>query len=327
MNQHRENDARKRMAKMMSVALPLLLFNSAGHAAELTTVRLSMQPVLSSAPIVAADQLGYFEAEGLKVDVTPTSGGAVGLPALIGGSLDFVISNIVSIVLAVNQGLDIKVIAANSDTGPGAPDTSAVVVKADSEIKGAADLVGKRLAVNARNGLNWLYAKAWIAQSGADPDKVTYVEVPFPQMNDAVVNNQADAAYNVDPFVDRGKMSGETREIGRPFADVQDSVPKSQIVATGSFIESNPDVVERFTRAYKRGVEWMNDHRGQQGWADMVAVVTKLKPEIIMKGPQPMLPTSISVEESNRTVALMVKFGLIDKPIDFAPLLYKTATE
>src|SRR5690606_19825817 len=140
------HDAGKRMATVMSIALPLLLFNPAGHAAELTTVRLSMQPVPSSAPIVAADQLGYFEAEGLKVDVTPTSGGAVGLPALVGGSLDFVISNIVSIVLAANEGLDVKVIAANSDTSPGAPDTSAVVVKADSEIKGAADLVGKRLA-------------------------------------------------------------------------------------------------------------------------------------------------------------------------------------
>jgi NitT/TauT family transport system substrate-binding protein len=315
-------DAGKRIATATSAALALLFFTVPGHAADLTTVRLSMQPVISSAPIVAADKLGYFEAEGLKVDVMPTSGGAVGLPALVGGSLDFVISNVVSIVLAVNEGLDIKVIAANSDTGPEAPDTSAVMVKADSPINGAADLVGKRLAVNARNGLNWLYAKAWIEKAGADPDKVTYIEVPFPQMNDAVVSGQADAAYNVDPFVGRGQAAGQTRAIGRPFVDVQASVPKSQIVTTGDFIKDHPDVVERFVRAYKRGVEWMNDHRKQQGWAEMVSEVTKLKPEIIMKSDQPKLPTKISVEDSNKTIALMVKFGLLDKSIDFGPLVY-----
>jgi NitT/TauT family transport system substrate-binding protein len=314
------------MTTAMSFALALLLFTAPGHAADLTKVRLSMQPVISSAPVVAADKLGYFKDEGLEVEVMPTSGGAVGLPALVGGSVDFVISNIVTIVLAAKEGLDIKVIAANSDTGPEAPDTSAVMVKADSPIKGAADLVGKRLAVNARNGLNWLYAKAWIAKAGADPDKVTYLEVPFPQMNDAVVNGQADAAYNVDPFVGRGQAAGQTREIGRPFADVQPSIPKSQIVTTGDFIKNHPDVVDRFVRAYNRGVEWMNDHRKQQGWAEMVSEVTKLKPEIIMKNDQPKLPTEISVEDSNKTIALMVKFGLLDKDIDFASLLYKAGS-
>ena len=247
------------------------------------------------------------------------------MPALVGGSVEFAISNIVSIVLAANQGLDLKVIAANSDTGPEAPDTSAVIVKTSSPIKSVADLVGKRLAVNARDGLNWLYAKAWIEQAGADPDKVTYVEVPFPQMNDAVVNGQVDAAYNVDPFVGRGKASGQIREIGRPFSDVQANLPKSQVVTTGRFIKSQPDVVDRFARAYKRGVEWMNAHRGQKEWADMVAIITKLKPEIIMKTPQPALPTALSVDDANRTVALMVKFGLITKNIDFGSLLYETA--
>src|SRR5690606_29868348 len=38
MNQNHGHDAGKRMATVMSIALPLLLFNSAGHAADLTTV-------------------------------------------------------------------------------------------------------------------------------------------------------------------------------------------------------------------------------------------------------------------------------------------------
>ncbi len=251
-------------------------------------------------------------------------GGAVGIPALIGGSVEFGISNIVSIVLAVNQGLDLKVIAANANTGPGAPDTSAMIVKADSPIKSAADLAGKRVAVNNRNSLVWLYAKAWIEQAGVDPGSVTFIEVPFPQMNDAIVHGQADAAYNVDPFVSRGEASGQTRSIGRPYS-VQGNVRKSQLITTGSFIKSQPEIVKGFVRAYIRGVEWMNAHRDQKGWDDMVSIITGLKPEVVMKTVHPLLPTSVSVADANKTIDLMVKYGLLDKKIDFGSMLYKPA--
>ncbi len=199
-----------------------------------------------------------------------------------------------------------------------------MIVKADSPIKSAADLVGKRLAVNTLNNINWLYAQAWIEQSGGDPSKVTFVEVPFPQMNDAVTNGQVDAAFNTDPFVTRGEASGQIHSIGRPFSEVQPNLPKAQIVTTGGFIKSKPEIVKHFVRAYLRGAEWMNAHRGQKEWADMVAVITKLKPEIIMKEQQPALPTSVNVADANKTIDLMVKYGLLDKKIDFSSLLYET---
>ena len=317
-------DMPKQAVTAALLAFSLFLLSQQAHAAELTKVRVSMLPITSSAPVIAADKLGYFKEEGLEIEVQSTQGGAFGLPALVGGSVDFAISNIVSIVLAAHQGLDLKVIAANADTGPEAPDTSVMVVAADSPIKSGADLAGKRVAINARNSLNWLYAQGWIDQKGGDTSKINYIEVPFPQMNDAVVNGQADAAYNIEPFVTRGTASGKLREIGRPFSEVQDVLPKSQFVTTGAYIESHPDVVNKFIRAYLRGVEWMNAHRGEKGWADMVAIITRLKPEIIMKVEQPKLPTEIDVAAANQTVKLMVKFGLIDSEIDFGSLLYKT---
>ncbi len=108
----------KRTATAVLFALSLTLFAQPGKAEELTKVRISMLRIVSSAPVIAADKLGYFRDEGLEVDVTPTTGGAVGVSALVGGSVDFAQSNIVSIVLAAKQGLDLKVVAANSDNGP-----------------------------------------------------------------------------------------------------------------------------------------------------------------------------------------------------------------
>ena len=46
----------------------------------------------------------------------------------------------------------------------------------------------------------WLYARAWIQATGGDPDKVTFLEVPFPQMEDALRQQRVDAAFMVAPF-------------------------------------------------------------------------------------------------------------------------------
>ena len=316
--------ALKTLVAAATIALSFPLLSQPANAEELTKVGISLQQLTSSAPVIAADKLGYFKEEGLEVEISPTTSGAVGLPALVGGSVDFAISNIVSIILAAGQGLDIKVIAGNADTGPEAPDTSAIIVKTDSAIKGAADLSGKRLAVNALNSLNWLYAVAWIDKAGVDPKSVTMFEVPFPQMNDAVVSGQADAAYGVDPFVSRGVGSGDLRIVGRPFSEVQDNVLKSLLVTTGGLIESKPEIVKGFVRAYTRGVDWMNANRGTRGWAEMVAAITKLKPEIIMKAPQVRLPAEVSVNDARETIALMAKLGVIDKEIDIDALVYNT---
>jgi hypothetical protein len=38
--------------------------------------------------------------------------------------------------------------------------------------------------VDTRNNVIWLYARAWIKRSGANPAPVAFRDVPFPQMND-----------------------------------------------------------------------------------------------------------------------------------------------
>ena len=45
---------------------------------------------------------------------------------------------------------------------------------------------GKSIAVNTRNKVIWLYARAWVKATGGDPERVTFKEVPFPQMEDAL---------------------------------------------------------------------------------------------------------------------------------------------
>src|ERR1700754_2484475 len=65
-----------------------------------TTLRVSTIPTIDVAAFEVALAKGLFEAEGLKIDTTPTVGGAVGIPALVSGQLQAAASNVVTIILA-----------------------------------------------------------------------------------------------------------------------------------------------------------------------------------------------------------------------------------
>jgi len=67
----------------------------------------------------------------------------------------FGFSNTTSLLLANSQGLPLKVVAAGvSSTGEDGKDFGAVIVKADSPIRSAKDLAGKRVAVNTLKNIN-----------------------------------------------------------------------------------------------------------------------------------------------------------------------------
>jgi hypothetical protein len=84
-----------------------------------------------------------------------------GIPGLIGGAYDIIYGNVVSNLLARQQGLDVMVVSGASKGGFGA-----ILARKDSGVKSGADLHGKALAVNTRNNVIWLYARAWVKVTG-----------------------------------------------------------------------------------------------------------------------------------------------------------------
>jgi len=116
-------------------------------------LRVSIIPINDVTPLFAAIKQGYFAEEGLEVDTAPSAGGATGIPGLIAGSFDIVYGNVVSMLLAAQQGIDIRVVAPGTKIETVENDTSAMVVRADSGIATGKDLEGKTVGVNTRNNV------------------------------------------------------------------------------------------------------------------------------------------------------------------------------
>jgi NitT/TauT family transport system substrate-binding protein len=219
------------------------------------------------------------------------------------------------------------VITAGSVTGDNAPDLAGLVTKKGSTIKTGKDLEGKRLAVNTRNNIIWLYARAWVLATGGNPDAVTYLEVPFPQMVDAVRGDRVDAAFVVEPFLSAGLKSEAVALVGWPYNAVQKRIPVAQYVATKAYIEKNPDVIDRFARAYGKAVDWTNQNQGSEEWTKIIAAYTRLAPDQIRGLALPAYEKTVDPARMDQVVELMRKDKLLEGPFDTKALLHRTAVQ
>jgi len=164
------------------------------------TLKVGYLPLTDFLGMYAAIEQGYMADEGLKLELQAMAGGATIIPAIVGGSLDFGISNYVSVIVANGQGIKIKAFS-DSAYGTKASPPFAIIVKKGSSIKTAKDLNGKKVAVNTRNGIVHVGVMEWIERNGGDPSTVPYVELPFPQMPPAITSGSVDAAAPTEPFV------------------------------------------------------------------------------------------------------------------------------
>ncbi|MGQ0509326.1 MAG: ABC transporter substrate-binding protein [Betaproteobacteria bacterium] len=312
-------------ATRLLLAAAFLLPLSSAHA-QLTKLRVSTIPIIDTAPMQAAIAKGFFAAEGLEIDTTPTAGGAAGLPALAAGQVQITFSNIISIVLGAKQGLGFEVIAAGSSTGATLPDLAGIIAKKGSTMKTGKDLEGKRLAVNTRNNIIWLYARAWVQATGGNPDAVTYLEVPFPQMIDALNGDRVDAAFVVEPFLSRG-LKSDAVLVGWPYNTVHKEVPVGMYAATREFIQKNPAVIEKFTRAYNKGADWINQNKGSEEWLKIISGYTRMPPELLKGLPLPQFEKTVNVTAVGPVVDLMRKHAMLEGAFDIKALFYKTSTQ
>lgn len=306
-------------ATALGAATPLL-------RAQPTKLRVSTIPIIDIAPLQVAVAKGYFSAEGIEVDTTPTQGGAAGIPALAAGQVQIVFSNVVSIIQGAKQGLGVQIIAPASTTGDAPPDQAALIAKKGAPYKTGKDLEGKRIAVNTRNNIIWLYARAWVRQTGGNPDAVTYLEVPFPQMVDAVRGDRVDAAFAVEPFVSGG-VATDMQVVAYPYTTVQKRMPAAQYAASRTFIQQNPQVIDGWVRAYRKGVDWVNQNLKSEELLALIAGYTRIPAQVIAKLPTAPYEKTVDPAALLPVVDQMRRNGLLDGEFDPKSILHRTATQ
>jgi NitT/TauT family transport system substrate-binding protein len=151
-------------------------------------VGLGYIPSVQFAQFYLADQAGYYRDAGLTVDLQ--NGRDADLVTLLGqGAFDIGNSDGTSVIPAVSQGIPIVYVATVYGQFP-----SIVLAKADSGIKTAADLKGKKIGTPGKYGSSWIMLQALLGSANLTTDDVTIVEYPDYGQATALQQGAVDAA-------------------------------------------------------------------------------------------------------------------------------------
>lgn len=288
-------------------------------SAGLTSVKVSVIPIVDVAPVYLGAQEGFFAEEGLKLELVSAQGGAAIVPAVVSGQVEFGFSNFTSLIIARSKGLPLKVVTPGAgSTGAQGKDFGGVVVKADSPLKSAADLAGKRVAVNTLNNINDTTVRASIRAAGGDPKNVEFVELPFPDMLAALDKGSVDAVQVVEPFLATAQKNGD-RVIASNYVDTAPELAIAGYFTSEQTIASKPDLVKRFTSAMLKSLKYASDN--PDAVRKVLLTYTKIDSAMAGSLTLPTYPSEINRGSLETLSKLALQDGLIQTAPDLGGLL------
>jgi NitT/TauT family transport system substrate-binding protein len=275
--------------------------------------KLGYMKIVDNAAMFMAMDKGYFKAEGLELEPVPMAGGAVIVQGVTSGDLQFGWTNVISLYQAYVEGFDFKLIAGGATNLRGSNETHAIEVLKNSPIKRAKDLEGKTVAVNTLNNIVQLMAMAWVDKNGGSSAKVKFIELPFPQMEAALVASKVDAISVQEPFAAVAARKPQIRVLANPWGDV---VPKFLIAswfASEKWVQKNRGTAEAFVRAVNRGMDAI--HSDKEGARAAMIKWAGLKPDMVGKMGLPLFDKTLSEKDLQATIDLTFKYKLISRRI------------
>jgi sulfonate transport system substrate-binding protein len=217
------------------------------------TVRIGYQKYGTLNILKADGQLDRrLEEQGVRVEWTEFPGGPQLLEALNVGGIDIGHTGEAPPIFAQAAGAPLVYLAHE----PPSPQSEALLVPKDSDIRTVADLKGKKVALNKGSNVHYLLVKL-LEQAGVGYDEIETVYLPPADGRAAFESGKVDAWVIWDPFF----AAAETATGARILADGTGLVQNHEFfLGERSFVERHPDVVEIILEEAGRIDEWAKDH-------------------------------------------------------------------
>ena len=283
-----------------------------GRALAQTKLTVGTMRIGDLSPFFMALERAFFKEAGLDINVAAMVGGAAIQPALASGALNIGWSNVVSIYQGYLQGFDYRFIANGAINKRGTNDVFGFQVAVDSPIRSAKELEGATIASNTLRNIIHVSGMHWIDANGGDSSKVKWIELPFPQMEPALVNKQIDAFVAVEPFVTvPSKVNKKTRVLGYPLGGIAPRLLIASYFATDAWIQKNQDAVKAFITALNRGIDAHNANLEEAKAA--IAKHTGLKSEFLKEMALPAFERQILPSDLQPMMDAALQYKLIDR--------------
>ena len=243
---------------------------------EKPNITFGVFPITNYGIVYLSLQQGFFQAEGLNV--TPRVMGTNPVAGIIGGDFDTGGVTWTAFLLATNRGVPLRPL---SEADRGAKGQALFMVKNDSPIKTAEDLVGKKIAVVTVGGACDLILNDVLHKKGLDYKSIGYTVLGVPDMAPTVLRGGVDAACIPEPLLSVAQAQGGLRSVFDLFSGEYDRFPLVGFPVTQKFAETNPNTVAALQRALAKGLAFA--HHNPDKLRDIYPTFTTLQPELARK--------------------------------------------
>jgi NitT/TauT family transport system substrate-binding protein len=290
---------------------------SAAAAVESPKFTLVYIPISNFLTAYVAKDLGFFAKHGLDVTLTPINQGNTAVAGIVSNSVQMSTPTPTTFLQAVDNGLDLMVVAA-THTYP-TPNKVGLLVATGGPIQQPKDLAGKKIGINGLGGMQHVLLLQWLADHGVNPKTITFSEIGFPQMADALKAGQLDAVTISEPFYQRVVAA----KIGRPIVDLQADIPQGTVgtiyVSTADWVKKNPGTVAAFRAALEDAVAFIQAN--PDAAKKSLTVYTKMSAELAQLVNVPNVSVLVKPAQMQFWIDLMQKQHLLTGKIDSSKII------
>ena len=146
-----------------------------------------------------------------------------------------------------------------------------------------------------------------------------FLEVNFPQMVDALLGNQADAASITEPFTTIGVGTGKLSVLSYMFVEVQPGLNIAGWVASGRWVKQHPKEAVAFRRVLQRAMDLLEGNPEEKTKA--ILQFTPLKADLLSRITLDKWTTRLDPADLQKQLEVYKKQGLIDSTYDVKKII------
>lgn len=266
------------------------------------SLTVGIMPAVDSAPLLLAEEMGFFDDLGLSVELQLFNNPQDRQSALQTGSVDGAITDLIAVATNVDSGFDIKATTMTNGVFP-------VLSK-----EGAAEKKDIKVGMMEVSVTNFLIDE-WLSGQ-YNIEKVFINDIPARLA--AIGSGQLDMGLFPEPLASMGELNGLTKNIYQPESGFCPDV----IVFTGKALREKEEAIRLFHQAYDQAVEAINQDPSLAREI-LMAKIPNLNPDIkdnilLPEYTKASLPDDANIEKIIRWTAETMKKELVVAPADLA---------
>ncbi len=306
----------------------LILFNKTNDD-DLTDIKVAeVAHSIFYAPQYVALHNGYFEDEGLDVEIILTAGADKVTAAVLSGDVDIGFSGSEATIYVYNQGEKdyLKTFAQLTQK-----DGSFIVSRKKIDNFTLNDLKGKYIIGGRIGGMPEMTLEYILTKNGIDPksDLTIDTSVAFAAMQGAFIGGTGDFVSLFEPNATQVEKQGYGYIVAS-LGELGGVIPYTSYSAKISFIEKNEKIIESFTKAIQKGLDFVHNNNSET----IANIIVKEFPDTSIedliitidqyKKTDTWPKTTDFTEESfNHMQNIMENANQLEKRVDYDDLIYK----